>query len=83
MIKVYTNLAACCTRVPFILSLNTAAFSDIPEVASSICDNLAMLGGQDRTGVLNLLSRDPQKLGILKGGWENNYKLRVNNSSEI
>ena len=62
MIMVSTNLAACCTHVPFILSLNTEAFSCNPEVASSICDNLAMLGGQEKTGVINLVSKDPKRV---------------------
>jgi hypothetical protein len=63
MIKLYTNLVACCIHVPFIVSLSTAALSEIPQVAGSLCDNLAMLGGQDRTVVLNLGSTDPQELG--------------------
>jgi hypothetical protein len=59
MMMVYTNLVACCTRVPLIPSLNTATFSDIPEGSSCTCDNLAMLGRKDRTGVINLVSTDP------------------------
>jgi hypothetical protein len=54
-----------------------AAFSDIPEAASSICDTLAILGGQDRTGVINLVSTDPQVFGVLKREWKNNYEFRV------
>jgi hypothetical protein len=47
MIKVYSKRAACFKRVPFILFLNTAAFSDIQEAESYMCDNLAMLGGTE------------------------------------